>query len=69
MIRYFLYITSMLLYYIKSSVTNFKDFFFIQINVQEMDGNFHKPKLHIEGEDIRVFAFAVADTAYFYVIH
>jgi hypothetical protein len=48
---------------------NFKDFFLTQKDVQEMDGNFHEPKLHIEGEGIGVFASAVTDTAYFYVIH
>ena len=33
-----------------------------------MDGNFHEPKLHIEGDGIGVFATAVTDTTYFLVI-
>ncbi|MCX6151764.1 MAG: DUF4249 family protein [Ignavibacteriales bacterium] len=44
---------------------NFKDFFLTQDNVQEMDGNFHEPKLHIDGDGIGVFGSAVADTVYF----
>jgi|WetSurMetagenome_2_1015567.scaffolds.fasta_scaffold34282_3 hypothetical protein len=46
---------------------NFKDFFLTQKDVQEMDGNFHEPKLHIEGDGIGVFASAVVDTTYFQV--
>jgi hypothetical protein len=47
---------------------NFKDFFLTQKDVQEMDGNFHEPKLHIEGDGIGVFASADVDTTYFEVI-
>lgn len=47
---------------------NFKDFFLTQKEVQEMDGNFHEPKMHIEGDGIGVFASAVVDTTYFTVI-
>jgi hypothetical protein len=46
---------------------NFKDFFLTQKDVQEMDGNFHEPKLHIEGDGIGVFASAIVDTVYFNV--
>ncbi len=44
---------------------NFKDFLLTQQNVQEMDGNFHEPKLHLEGDGIGVFASAIPDTVYF----
>ncbi len=47
---------------------NFKDFLLTQQNVQEMDGNFHEPKLHLEGEGIGVFASAIPDTVYFQII-
>ncbi|MFQ5633366.1 MAG: hypothetical protein ACE5I1_31760, partial [bacterium] len=46
---------------------NFKDFLTTHDQVQEIDGNFHVPVLHIEGDGIGVFASAVADTVYFTV--
>ncbi|RJP64959.1 MAG: hypothetical protein C4539_13895, partial [Ignavibacteriales bacterium] len=47
---------------------NFKDFLLTQQNVQEMDGNFHEPKLHLDGDGIGVFASAIPDTVYFRII-
>ncbi|RJP72375.1 MAG: DUF4249 family protein [Ignavibacteriales bacterium] len=47
---------------------NFKDFLLTHKNVQEMDGNFHEPKLHLEGDGIGVFASAIPDTVYFRII-
>lgn len=47
---------------------NFKDFLVTHNNVQEIDGNFHEPAFHIEGDGIGVFGSAVADTAYFTVL-
>jgi hypothetical protein len=44
---------------------NFYDFFITEKNVMELDGNFHEPKLHIEGDGIGVFGSAVTDTVYF----
>ncbi|MCA9744473.1 MAG: DUF4249 family protein [Deferribacteres bacterium] len=46
---------------------NFKDFLTTADQVQEIDGNFHEPALHIEGDGIGVFASAIADTVYFRV--
>ena len=46
---------------------NFKDFFLTQKDVQELDGNFHEPVLHIGGDGIGVFASADVDTTYFTV--
>ena len=46
---------------------NFRDFFVTQQNVQEIDGNFHEPTMHVEGDGIGVFGSALADTVYFYV--
>ncbi len=47
---------------------NFQDFTMTHKNVMELDGNFHEPKMHIEGDGIGVFASALADTVYFKVI-
>ena len=46
---------------------NFKDFLTTADQVQEIDGNFHEPVLHIEGDGIGVFASATADTVHFAV--
>lgn len=37
-------------------------------NVQEFDGNFHEPRMNIEGDGIGLFGSAIADTVYFKVI-
>ncbi len=47
---------------------NFRDFLISQDQVQEIDGNFHEPALHIDGDGIGVFGSAVSDTAYFKVL-
>ncbi|MFQ5754141.1 MAG: hypothetical protein ACE5HI_19300, partial [bacterium] len=47
---------------------NFRDFLMTFNDVQEMDGNFHEPAFHIEGDGIGVFASAIADTVYFKVL-
>lgn len=44
---------------------NFRNYFLTTKNVQELDGNFHEPLTHIDGEGIGVFASAVADTITF----
>ena len=47
---------------------NFKDFFLTHSVTQEIDGNFHEPRLHIQGDGIGVFASAIADTVYVEVL-
>lgn len=47
---------------------NFKDFLLTHKDVKEMDGNFHEPKLHLEGDGIGVFGSAIVDTAYFSIL-
>ncbi len=47
---------------------NFKDFLQTHEEVQEIDGNFHEPAMHIEGDGIGVFYSAIADTVYFKVL-
>jgi hypothetical protein len=44
---------------------NFYDFFITSKNVMELDGNFHEPRMHIDGDGIGVFGSAVTDTVYF----
>lgn len=47
---------------------NFKDFLLTHNQVQEIDGNFHEPAFHIEGDGIGVFGSAIADTVYFRIL-
>ncbi len=47
---------------------NFKDFLITHEEVQEIDGNFHEPALHIEGDGIGVFGSAIADMVRFTVL-
>ncbi len=47
---------------------NYRDFLSTFNQVQEIDGNFHEPAFHIEGEGIGVFGSAVVDTAFFRII-
>ena len=47
---------------------NFKDFFLTHSTVQDIDGNFHEPVLHIQGDGAGVFGAAVVDTVYFEVV-
>lgn len=44
---------------------NFYDFFITAKSVMELDGNFHAPNMHIDGDGIGVFGSAVTDTVYF----
>ena len=44
---------------------NYKDYYLTHADVQEMDGNFHEPVFHIEGDGIGIFGSVVADTMYF----
>jgi hypothetical protein len=46
---------------------NFYDYCITAQNVMELDGNFHEPKMYIEGDGIGVFGSAVTDTVYFTV--
>jgi hypothetical protein len=46
---------------------NFYDYFITAQNVMELDGNFHEPKMHIDGDGVGVFGSAVTDTVYFAV--
>lgn len=46
---------------------NFFDFLSTHNMVQEPDGNFHEPRMHIEGDGIGVFASAVVDSVLFSV--
>ncbi|MBX7151036.1 DUF4249 domain-containing protein [bacterium] len=47
---------------------NYKDFAITNDDVQEEDGNFHQPVLHINGDGIGVFGSVIADTAYIKVL-
>jgi hypothetical protein len=47
---------------------NFYDYFITAQNVMELDGNFHEPKMHIDGDGVGVFGSAVTDTVYFAVL-
>lgn len=47
---------------------NFRLFAQTHKNVQEFDGNFHEPRMNINGEGIGVFGSAIADTVYFEVV-
>jgi hypothetical protein len=47
---------------------NFYDYCITAQNVMELDGNFHEPKMHIDGEGVGVFGSAVTDTVYFTII-
>lgn len=47
---------------------NLRDFQSTHEVVQGIDGNFHEPAFHIEGDGIGVFGSAVVDTAYFEVL-
>jgi hypothetical protein len=46
---------------------NFYDYFVTAQNVMELDGNFHEPKMHIDGDGVGIFGSAVTDTVYFTV--
>lgn len=46
---------------------NFRLYNLTYRNVQEFDGNFHEPKINIQGEAIGVFGSMIADTVYFKV--
>jgi hypothetical protein len=43
---------------------NFKDYISTFNEVQEIDGNFHEPAFHFDGDGIGVFGSAIADTVY-----
>jgi len=47
---------------------NYRLFFLTYRNVQEFDGNFHEPRINIEGDGIGVFCSVVPDTVYFKVL-
>jgi hypothetical protein len=47
---------------------NYQDFLKTYNDVQEIDGNFHEPVFHIEGDGIGVFGSAVIDTVYLNVV-
>ena len=47
---------------------NLADFSATHETVQSVDGNFHEPAFHIDGDGIGVFGSAVVDTAYFEVL-
>lgn len=47
---------------------NYRLFFLTYRNVQEFDGNFHEPRININGDGIGVFCSVIADTAYFKVL-
>jgi hypothetical protein len=44
---------------------NFERYFLTAKSVMEQDGNFHEPKMYIDGDGIGVFGSAVKDTVYF----
>lgn len=43
---------------------NFKQFVLTYKSVQEFDGNFHEPRMNMQGDGIGIFASAIADTVY-----
>ena len=47
---------------------NFADFFLTHSTTQELDGNFHAPAFHFEGNGTGVFGSALADTIFFEVL-
>ena len=47
---------------------NFRDFQTTHESLQGLDGNYHEPVFHVEGDGIGVFGSAVVDTAYFEVL-
>lgn len=47
---------------------NFKDFLATHGEVKEIDGNFHEPSFHIDGDGIGLFGSAVVDSASFEVL-
>lgn len=47
---------------------NFKNYYLTYNDVQEFDGNFHEPKMNIQGNGIGVFGSAITDTVYFTVL-
>ncbi len=47
---------------------NFKDFLVTHDQVQEIDGNYHEPAFHFDGDGIGVFGSAIADTVNFWVL-
>jgi len=46
---------------------NFKYYILTHSSVKEPDGNFHEPRMFIEGDGIGVFGSAITDTVYFTV--
>ena len=47
---------------------NFRDYLLTAWQIQEIDGNFHEPVLHIEGDGIGVVGSAIADTVFLEVL-
>lgn len=47
---------------------NFRDFQTTHELLQGIDGNYHEPAFHIEGDGIGVFGSAAVDTAYFEIL-
>ncbi len=47
---------------------NFKDFLVTHDQVKEIDGNYHEPAFHFEGDGIGVFGSAIADTVNFWIL-
>jgi hypothetical protein len=47
---------------------NYRDFLTTFNQVREIDGNFHEPAFHIDGDGIGVFGSAVVDTAFFTIL-
>jgi len=47
---------------------NFKDFLITHDQVKEIDGNYHEPAFHFEGDGIGVFGSAIADTVNFWIL-
>lgn len=47
---------------------NFKDYFITINQLQEMDGNYHEPKMYFEGDGIGIFGSFIADTVTFNLV-
>ena len=47
---------------------NLKDYYITINQLQEMDGNYHEPKMYFDGDGIGIFGSFIADTVYFKII-
>lgn len=46
---------------------NYQNFLVTNTNLQEMDGNFHEPRLSLKGDGVGYFGSAICDTIYYFL--